>query len=57
MVIIRQLSPKACNAEERPMSFWSVLLSALYGIYLSIMYGLGFEGGYSAVMNGRNLVG
>lgn len=39
------------------MSFWNVLLSILAAIYLSVMYGLGFEVGYAAEMNGRNLVG
>jgi hypothetical protein len=29
------------------MSFWSVLLSVLYVIYLNVMYGLGYEIGYS----------
>jgi len=57
-VVIIQLFPKITgNVEECNMSFWNVLLSVLYGIFLSFMYGLGFEGGYSAVMNGHNLVG
>ena len=38
------------------MSFWSVLLSLLTFVYLSLMYSFGFETGYSAVMNGHNLV-
>jgi len=39
------------------MSFWNVLMSILGAIFLSLMYGLGFEYGYSAIMNGRLLVG
>ena len=39
------------------MSFWNVLLSILSTLYFGLMYGLGFEFGYSAVMDGHNLVG
>jgi hypothetical protein len=39
------------------MSFWSVLLSVLSTLFLSFMYGVGFEFGYTAVMHGHNLVG
>jgi hypothetical protein len=39
------------------MSFWNVLLSVLYTAFVGLLYSLGFEIGYSAVMNGHNLVG
>jgi predicted membrane protein len=39
------------------MSFWNVLLSILSAVCLSLIYGIGFEIGYSEVMNGRLLAG
>jgi hypothetical protein len=57
-VVIIWLFPQVVGSvEECIMSFWSVLLSALYAVYLKFMYGLGFEVGYSAVMDGHYIVG
>ncbi len=39
------------------MSFWNVIIAILSAVYLSLMYGVGFSVGYTAVMNGHNLVG
>jgi hypothetical protein len=57
VVIIQLFPPKASNVEECKMSFWNVLLSVLYTAFVGLLYSLGFEIGYSAVMNGHNLVG
>jgi hypothetical protein len=38
------------------MTFWKVLSAVFIALYLLFMYGVGFEIGYSAVMDGHWLV-